>query len=77
MENRSKKIHFGANTLENVAMGVPGENGPLGFLMTSRQPYSRGVQQTPQDTLTTLVSGLGRSQCEDDRLKRALSCYLQ
>lgn len=32
---------------ENVTMGVPGEKGPLGILVTSRQHNSRGAQQTP------------------------------
>ncbi len=57
---------------ENVTMGVPGENGPLGILVTSRQHNSRGAQQTPWCTFTLLMSGLGTDRCRDDKLKCVL-----
>lgn len=37
------KISNGADTLENMPMGVEGESGPQGILVTSRQPYSQGA----------------------------------
>lgn len=77
MENHLiKKIGFGADIPENVTIGVPGENGPLGILVTSRQHNSSRAQQTPQGTFTPLMSGLGRGQCGDDRLKCvSVQCY--
>lgn len=57
---------------ENVTMGVPGENGPLGILVTSRQHNSSGAQQTPWGTFTLLMSGLGTGRCGDDGLKCVL-----
>lgn len=54
---------------ENVTMGVPGGNRPLGILVTSRQHNSREAQQTPWCTFTLLMSGLGTGRCGDDRLE--------
>lgn len=63
---------LGVDRHENVTAGAPWENGPLGIQVTSRHTNFSRAQQRPQDAFILLMSGLGRVQCQGDRLKCTL-----